>query len=119
MKNLTSDKIGLLLLSIIIIFMVLSKGNSNKTNSDFDDLHIKNDSLLKENAKLKIEKDSIDKHVKYLESLVSDKVKEINSSTDKINQLKNNKDEISNYIDTLPNDSIANAFTKYLERRKS
>lgn len=106
----------MILLGLILVCTILFKGGG-KTASDFSDLELKNDSLLKENTELKHQKDSIDIHIKYLEKLAADKVIEINKATDKINKLNKNKDEISNYVDSLPNDSIATAFTKYLERR--
>ena len=117
-KDFDLKSISLIVLAIILVLSIAFKCSSNKELSNIDELHVKNDSLIKENFSLKTKMESSEIKIKFLENSLIGFNKQINSSTNKINKLNKNKNEISNYVDSMSNDSIAIAFTKYLKRRK-
>ena len=80
-------------------------------------LHQKNEKLLHSNDSLKVVNKKIDKELEKIYGIIKITEKLIVQYDNRINNLKNKQDEISNRVNILSADGVAIEFTNYIKKR--
>lgn len=119
MKKLDIKDIFIIILGILLILNIIlhqkkrvdySKDNIETLNTQNKVLSLQNDSLTKVN-------DVIDVKLKELTKVVIIKDSMLYQNTIEIQKLKNKRNEIPKYINTLDGNGVANSFSDYLNSK--
>ena len=119
LKNLDAKSIIIIILtSLLVIFTIFQPNKKIETYKDeIEVLHQKNKELLHSNDSLKIVNQKIDKELEKIYGIIRITEKLIVQYDNRINNLKNKQDEISNRVNILSADGVAIEFTNYIKKR--
>ncbi len=107
-----------ILVGLLIISLILSRGiKINKYEDEINKLNKENIELLNDVDSLKQVNSELDLLLKKIDIKLNENNKRIDKSLSILNDLKNKKNEIPNYVGGLSAYDTANALSEYLETR--
>jgi hypothetical protein len=114
----TKSIIIVILASLLVIFTIFQPNKKIHTYKDeIKALHQKNEKLLHSNDSLKVVNQKIDVELEKIYGIIKITEKLIVQYDNRINNLKNKQDEISNRVNILSADGVAIEFTNYIKKR--
>ena len=114
----TKSIIIVILASLLVIFTIFQPNKKIHTYKDeIKALHKKNEKLLHSNDSLKVVNQKIDAELEKIYGIIKITEKLIVQYDNRINNLKNKQDEISNRVNILSADGVAIEFTNYIKKR--
>jgi hypothetical protein len=119
MKKLDIKDIFIIILAICLIINIILR-QKNKIDYKVDDiekLNKKNELLTSQNDSLAKVNNTIDVTLKELTKIISVKDSMLYQNTVEIQKLKNKRNEIPKYINTLDGNGVAKSFSDYLNSK--
>lgn len=108
----------IIILGIIVIGLLLFGNDTiDKHSTEIKNLKIENSSLLLKNEELKIDNAKLDIILGQIDLKLTQNNENTNTVLSALDKLKNKKNEIPNYVNSLSANGTANALSKYLENR--
>lgn len=102
---------------LLILAVIFGQKGIVSNDSDIKDLRAKSDSLVKSNEELKEANKKLDSMIFIVnKELVVNKEK-LDKTQQQLQDLNNKRNEISNNVNSLSANGVANAFTDYLNKR--
>lgn len=120
MKKLDIKSIAIIVLgaALIISFLFGNKLHINTHKDEIEALHEQNMTLLSSNDSIKAVNLKIDAEIKLINTKIVAYEAIIVTKDSEITKLKNKRNEIPTYVNTLDGDGVANAFSNYLTKSK-
>ena len=118
LKTLDTKSIIILILATLLVIFTIFQPNKNihTYKDEIKALHQKNEKLLHSNDSLKVVNKKIDKELEKIYGIIKITEKLIVQYDNRINNLKNKQDEISNRVNILSADGVAIEFTNYIKK---
>ena len=112
--------IGIIVLGVALIlsFIFRPSKDIDTYEDEINNLKIVNEKLVKNNDSLIIANDALSVEIKELMDNIDSTQAALADTEDKINDLEDDKDKVSSYVNTLNADGVANALTEYINKRK-
>lgn len=111
--------IGVLIIILIGLFIFDDNSLINNHDEELKELKFKNDSLSKENGKLRLDIIKLDDDILKLGVLIKVKEDSLNIINEKIKKLQDGKTKVGDFVDNLDIDGVDRELTEYLEGRKN
>lgn len=105
-------------IALVLSFIFRPSKGIDTYEDKINALKIENDSLHQSNDSLRVLNIALSEEIKDLLTDIDSVQAELVDTEDKINDLENDKDKVSSYVNTLNADGVANALTSYLDKRK-
>ena len=117
-KNMDPKTMLIWILGIVLCVTLYFNGQKiNKHKEEIKVLHVKNESLGNKNDSLKDNIKKLDIILTEIDKKLTQNNKEMEGVNQSIEKLKNRKNEIPTYVNSLSANNTADALTNYLERK--
>lgn len=117
-KNMDAKTMLIWILGIVLCVTLYFNGEKiNKHKEEIKSLHTKNDSLAVKNDSLKGNIRRLDTILVAIDKKLTQNNKEMEGVNQSIEKIKNRKNEIPTYVNSLSANSTASALSAYLERK--
>lgn len=118
LKNMDAKTMLILILGIVLCVTLYFNGQKvNKHKEEIKVLHEQNESLEGKNDSLKNNIQKLDVVLTEIDKKINKNNKEMEGVNQSIENLKNRKNEIPTYVNSLSANSTADALSNYLERK--
>ncbi len=118
LKNMDAKTILIWVLGIVLCITLYFNGQKiDKHKEEIKTLHVENKSLENKNDSLKINIQKLDIILTEIDNKLNQNNKEIKGVNQSIEKLKNKKNEIPTYVNSLSANGTANELSSYLNRK--
>ena len=117
-KNMDAKTMLIWILGIVLCVTLYFNGQKvNKHKEEIKGLHEENKSLISKNDSLKNNIKKLDTILIAIDKKITENNKEMGSVNKSIEKLKNRKNEIPSYVNSLSANNTASAISSYLDRK--
>lgn len=118
LKNMDAKTMLICILGIVLCVTLYFNGQKvNKHKEEIKTLHVENESLESKNDSLKNNIKRLDVVLTEIDKKLTQNNKEMEGVNQSIENLKNRKNEIPTYVNSLSANSTADALSNYLDRK--
>lgn len=104
--------------ALVLSFIFRPSKGIDTYEDEINKLKVANKKLTDSNDSLEIANTLLSVEIKKLMDDIDSTQAQLADTEDKINDLEDDKDKVSSYVNTLNADGVANALTDYLDKRK-
>jgi predicted nuclease with TOPRIM domain len=118
-KKLDIKSIFIIVLSVLLLLSIWFRPSKTVDNhkNEIDQLIKENERLLSTNDSLKLSNIIINREVDKLHKEIDDTQERLRKTNNKIKDLEDGKDKVSDYVKSLDADGISKSLTEYLNNK--